>query len=200
MKFQSGRIYGPLLGVALVVGGGLALYAEHPQATALIRDYDRDADGKLDRDELHRALRSLFPTDPQFVRITRDQRKVPQSLETSIVAFQAADGDLQVDLIGAVHVADREYYQKLNEQFRKYDAVLYELVAPEGTRIPSGGSKSQHPVGRMQEGIKTLLELSFQLNHIDYTAPIWSTPTCRPMSSPRVWKIAARVSSNFYFG
>ncbi len=171
MRIQGGRLYGPLLGTALAVGIGLAVYAEPPEATALIREYDRDADGKLDRDELHGALQSLFPTEPQFVRITRDQRKVPQSLETSIVPFQATDGGLQVDLIGAVHVGDREYYQKLNQQFRQYDAVLYELVAPEGTRIPAGGSKSQHPVGRMQEGIKTLLELSFQLNHIDYTAP-----------------------------
>ena len=77
----------------------------------------------------------------------------------------------EVDLIGAVHVADRKYYEKLNEQFRLYDAVLYELVAAEGTRVPQKGQRSQHPVGRMQEAIKTLLELSFQLNHIDYSAP-----------------------------
>ena len=145
--------------------------AEPPAASALISQHDRDADGKLDQQELERALAALFPSSPQFVRVTRNERNVAQALETSVVTYRGRDGQLQVDLIGAIHVADRGYYEKLNEQFRQYDAVLYELVAPEGTRVPRGGQKSQHPVGRMQEAIKTLLDLSFQLNHIDYTAP-----------------------------
>ncbi len=159
------------LGLALITCHAFAVQAEPPDATALISQHDRDADGKLDRQELERALATLFPSSPQFIRVSRDEHNVPQALETSIVTFRGRDGRLQVDLIGAIHVADLGYYEKLNARFRQYDAVLYELVAPEGTRVPRGGQKSQHPVGRMQEAIKSLLDLSFQLNHIDYTAP-----------------------------
>ncbi len=47
---------------------------------------------------------------------------------------------MQVDLIGAVHIAHREYFQLLNKKFRNYDAVLYELVAdPEAhSRVEAG--------------------------------------------------------------
>jgi hypothetical protein len=77
-----------------------------------------------------------------------------------------------VDLIGAVHVGDVAYYRQLNEKFKKYDALLYELVAPEGTVVERGrGTSSAHPIGALQNGIKTLLELDHQLEEIDYTRP-----------------------------
>jgi hypothetical protein len=47
--------------------------------------------------------------------------------------------------------------------------VLYELVAPEGTRVAKGGGgRSNHPVAALQNGMKTILELEHQLEHIDY--------------------------------
>jgi hypothetical protein len=80
-------------------------------------------------------------------------------------------GALTVDLVSAVHVADGEYYDRLNELFATYDAVLYELVAPEGARIPKGGQPSRgfNPVSAMQNVMKNVLDLRFQLNAIDYT-------------------------------
>ena len=75
-------------------------------------------------------------------------------------------------LIGAVHIGDIAYYRQLNEHFKQYDALLYELVAPEGTVVERGrGTSNAHPVGAMQNGIKTLLELDHQLEEIDYTQP-----------------------------
>ena len=50
-----------------------------------------------------------------------------------------------VDLIGAVHVGEKSYYEALDKQFEDYDAVLYELVAPEGTRVPKGSKPGGHP-------------------------------------------------------
>ncbi len=142
-----------------------------PQPAELINRFDRDQDGKLDKQELGKALESLNgeATTSKFVRVTKNKRGEPLSLDTAVTGFTHSNGT-QVDLIGAVHVGDKQYYKKLNDLFAEYDVVLYELVAPEGTRVPRGGQQSQHPVGRMQEGIKTLLDLSFQLNHIDYTA------------------------------
>jgi hypothetical protein len=108
-----------------------------------------------------------------FVRVRRDERGVAQALEIAVVRFVRAEGNGEnyVDLVGAVHVADRGYYDQLNKDFESYDAVLYELVAPEGTRIPQGGpnEKDRHPVSQLQGGMKELLQLEHQLGVIDYT-------------------------------
>lgn len=113
----------------------------------------------------------------RFLRIRKDEKGRPVAMETSIVRYLAENEDgetITVDLIGAVHVGEKDYYKKLNQQFEKYDSLLYELVAPEGTVIPKGGrtnddSMSMNPIAGMQMGMKSVLELEFQLEHIDYT-------------------------------
>ena len=60
--------------------------------------------------------------------------KVPQSLDTSIIRFVPKDEKLakagvSVDLIGAIHIGDRRYFQQLNKEFKEYDALLFEMVA-----------------------------------------------------------------------
>ena len=115
------------------------------------------------------------PSSPKFMRIRRNERMEPVAFETPVIRFA---GDPQqrpgvvVDLIGAVHVGDKAYYDELNKLFTEYDAVLYELVAPEGTRIPKDGrpSGSGHPVGALQNGLKSLLDLDHQLDRVDYIA------------------------------
>jgi hypothetical protein len=107
----------------------------------------------------------------KYIRLVRDEKDRPLELQTAVVRFVADDEDrkgLLVDLIAAVHIGEKEYYERLNEQFSNYDALLYELVAPEGTRVPKGGAKSNHPVSRLQTGLKDLLDLDFQLDHVDY--------------------------------
>jgi hypothetical protein len=109
----------------------------------------------------------------EFVRLTRDQKKQPLALETAIISHVPQDcGQTAptVDLVSAVHVADRGYYEALNRLFAKYDAVLYELVAPEGTKIPKGGGPgSSHPVSVLQDAMTRMLDLEFQLRAVDYT-------------------------------
>lgn len=115
------------------------------------------------------------PAADQFMRVRKDDRGQPLSMDTAVVHYVLADGskpDVQVDLIGAIHVGDKAYYDQLNKLFESYDAVLYELVAPAGTRIPKDGRKnggSGHPIGVMQDGLKSLLDLDHQLDCIDYT-------------------------------
>jgi arsenate reductase-like glutaredoxin family protein len=76
-----------------------------------------------------------------------------------------------VDLVGAIHVGEQEYYEQLNRLFDDYDAVLFELVAPEGTKIPRGGRKSSggSAITYLQKMLKNTLDLEFQLEHVDYT-------------------------------
>ncbi len=117
-----------------------------------------------------KARQQQEKTASDYLRILRDKKDEPISLQTSVVPFRPRSADarqVQVDLIGAVHIADAAYFQRLNKLFTEYDAVLYELVAPENNNIPDNG-KSRHPVGQMQQGMKSMLDLSFQLEAIDY--------------------------------
>ena len=110
-----------------------------------------------------------------FMRIRKDHRGRDVALETSITRYELVTekGDrITVDLIGAVHIGEKEYFQKLNKRFENYEAMLYELVAPEGTVIPKGGGGGgipTNPIAAMQSGMKAVLGLEFQLEHIDYT-------------------------------
>jgi len=113
-----------------------------------------------------------------FMRIREDRKGRPVSLDTSVTRYEtrnSAGEKVKVDLIGAVHIGEKEYYEKLNERFEEYDALLYELVAPEGTVVPKGGRDKDaeggiiNPVAAMQKGMQTVTGLQFQLEHIDYT-------------------------------
>lgn len=107
----------------------------------------------------------------KFLRLTRDDSDEPVSLDTAIVRYVATDPaqkDLTVDLIGVIHIGEKDYYEQLNKILSEYDAVLYELVAPEGTRVVKGESRGAHPVAALQGGMKSMLELELQLDHIDY--------------------------------
>lgn len=109
---------------------------------------------------------------PQFIRLDRDDDGKARSLDTAIVRFAKADGSgdvPSVDLVGAVHVGEKAYYEALNKAFADYDVVLYELVAPPGTKIPKGSRTGNHPVGSIQNGMKDLLALEHQLELVDYT-------------------------------
>jgi hypothetical protein len=105
----------------------------------------------------------------RFIRLQRDEQGEVVALQTAVMRL-GRDADASVvDLIGAVHVGEKAYYESLNRRFREYDAVLYELVAPEDVR-PQPGRRSAHPVSLMQVGMKNLLGLHFQLDCVDYAA------------------------------
>ncbi len=104
----------------------------------------------------------------KFLRI-RSENDAPVALETAIVRYRprSGEGDLTVDLIAVVHIGDRSYYQKLNRHFEQYDALLYELVAPEGARPPKKG-RSDNPLGLLQKMTSLFLDLHLQVDQIDY--------------------------------
>jgi hypothetical protein len=111
--------------------------------------------------------------EPRFVRLVRDNAMTPIALETAIVRCESSDKEPDaptVDLVAAIHIADKSYYERLNREFKKYDAVLYELVAPEDARPLPTDKPSNHPISLLQNGLKDILALEFQLKHVDYTA------------------------------
>ncbi len=109
-----------------------------------------------------------------FVRLRRDEKKKPLAMETAIVHYVPADKSRKyptVDLVSAFHIGEKKYYEELNKDFEKYDVVLYELVAPLGTRVPKGGGNRDSMVSKVQKFMKNTLNLEFQLDQIDYTKP-----------------------------
>lgn len=109
----------------------------------------------------------------KFLRVVRDAQRQPTALETAVTRYAPSkepEGGVTVDLIGAVHVGEGHYYDQLNELFASYDVVLYELVAPEGTRVVPGESNARgNPVSFLQHMMKNVLKLEFQLDRIDYS-------------------------------
>ncbi len=88
--------------------------------------------------------------------------------ETAIARFEDAKGRV-VDLIGAVHIGERAYYEELNRRFRGYEVLLYELVSATG-RIPDPKLRSGNLLSMLQTFLGEVLDLSFQLDVIDYGA------------------------------
>lgn len=116
------------------------------------------------------ALATSAGADTEYLRFDRDESGRIVSLQVAIARFAAPDAPgVTVDLVGALHVGDVDYYAALNERFKSYDALLYELVAPRGTRIRPGAPRKGFLAGAqlaMTEG----LDLAYQLDEIDYLA------------------------------
>ncbi|HSJ02427.1 MAG TPA: hypothetical protein VK956_08245, partial [Verrucomicrobium sp.] len=64
-------------------------------------------------------------TQTDFVRFVEDDTGA--RLQTGIATYRNKEG-VTVDLVGAIHIADATYFEELNEAFKGYDAVLYEMV------------------------------------------------------------------------
>ncbi|MGC6442629.1 MAG: hypothetical protein ACON4H_08185 [Rubripirellula sp.] len=109
-----------------------------------------------------------------YVRVVTGEGK-PRAMQTAISIFRGTDGSpyqgCQVDLVGVVHIGEDDYYRVLNERLRGYESVLYELVAPDGTRIrPEDLEQRRSVLASMQTGMKDMLNLEYQLEKIDYLA------------------------------
>ena len=107
----------------------------------------------------------------RYMRVLFDDMQKPQAMETAIVRFKYTDpakADCYVDLVGAVHIGDKTYYDELNKEFDGYDALLYELVAPKGAKIVKGSKGTGSFVSELQLMMKRALALEFQLEQVDY--------------------------------
>ena len=114
-----------------------------------------------------------------FIRVkeTDDSAK----LQTAYFGYEK-DG-VKVDLIGAIHLADRKYYAFLNKRFADYEVLLFEMVGgenlgggiqPAAEEMPEAGDAGEDD---NLAGLRTLygsmekaLGLTGQAGVIDYTA------------------------------
>ncbi len=115
------------------------------------------------------AFPALAAAETEFARVDTEDDGSPRALQLGIVSYIASG--ITIDLVSAVHVGDPEYYAGLNDDFTDYDSLLFELVAPEDADFSrlAGGRKGL--LSTAQVGLTVLLDLSFQLDEIDYGAP-----------------------------
>lgn len=123
-----------------------------------------------------------------WLKLERNERGVPKRLATSIVRFEgefrAADGEtraVSVDLIGAIHLGEATYYERLNAEFKEYETVVFELVADEGFDVQdladAKEAKKAAPaspldaIPLLQESMADALGFVNQTDGIDYSAP-----------------------------
>lgn len=91
-------------------------------------------------------------------------------LETADMVF-VNDKGVIVRLVSAVHIGEKSYFKSIDESFKARDAVLYEMIKPRDTDPPGPGERSGSGVSDFQRMLKDSLNLSFQLDEIDYSRP-----------------------------
>lgn len=121
----------------------------------------------------------------------------PVSLDIAVIQYDgkylANDGssrDVQVDLVGAVHIADKSFYDEINALFKEYEVVVFELVMDpdvdfaEVIRLEKERKKEKRNlnplnfVSYFQEDAAKALGLSYQIDGIDYLAPNLTRGDC----------------------
>lgn len=156
-------LWGPLVGLGLVCAQDVAPVVPPVDAVAVAspKSVTDPAVGASESEDDFVRFRELGET-------TEGRRG---RLETALATYERDDG-ARVDLIGAVHVGDTNYYAQLQRRFATYDRLLYELIKPDDLVITPG---SEAPLARgggmlsaLQRGLKNLLDLDFQLDAIDY--------------------------------
>ncbi|KAI5074619.1 hypothetical protein GOP47_0010580 [Adiantum capillus-veneris] len=128
-----------------------------------------------------------------FIRF-RDNGDEGLNLQTATISYgkpfpsSLFQPNLQVDLVSAVHIADKDYFAALQEDLGAYDRVLYEMVAdkdPRQTnrnprtrwrpsrRLPGGRKRNFSFFGLIQRTMAFVLKLDFQLECLDYRKENW---------------------------
>jgi len=107
--------------------------------------------------------------ESEYLRFVPGNMEWEGELQTAIVSFEN-DAGVQLNLVAAVHLGEKEYYTELNDYFKTQDVVLYELVA-EPNQVPVRGSRepSTSLIGFIQQAMAGFLNIGFQLDEIDYT-------------------------------
>lgn len=121
------------------------------------------------------ALAPVSAEEPtNFIRLDEDDTH--SRLQTSITTYEK--DEQKVTLLGAIHIADADYFKALNQEFTKYPVLLFELIGGEDAAKSLDGKpkKEEKPDGGPTEGLRGLygsfastMQLAEQIEHIDYT-------------------------------
>lgn len=113
-----------------------------------------------------------------FIRVDEDDAAA--RLQTAVTRYEK-DG-ASVDLIGAVHIADKVYFETLTDRFKTYDSLLFEMIGGErlaevGKPAPAEPAPEKKKkeadlsgLHKVYDMVARFLNLTGQLDSIDYTA------------------------------
>ncbi len=110
----------------------------------------------------------------EFIRVDEDDSAA--RLQTAVTRYEK-DGR-SVELVGAVHIADKAYYQNLTTRFAGYDVLLFEMIggekfanheAPQADPGPAEKERDLSGLHKIYDMIATFLNLTGQSGNIDYT-------------------------------
>jgi len=136
-----------------------------------------------------------FNSLTNFVRLRNDGDD-GEELQTAVVTYRKQlrlpwsilQPQYQVDLVAAVHLADKEYFASFQKELASYDRVLYEMVSdkdPQQTngnpnlrwmppkRMPGVRGRRFGVIGIIQRLMAQILRLDFQLDCLDYRMANW---------------------------
>lgn len=154
------------------------------------------------------AEQSARKRGEQYLRLSSADNNPKQlvAMQTAIVRYQGKPDSKYagqvVDLVGVVHIGEADYYEDLDDRLSKYDVVLYELVAPDGTRFRPEELKNRRSIlSSMQSGMKEMLNLEYQLEKIDYMSENFRHADMSPDEFAKdmerrgdsIWKMVARM-------
>ncbi|MEO5917651.1 MAG: hypothetical protein ABIS50_25700 [Luteolibacter sp.] len=108
-----------------------------------------------------------------FIRVDEDDSAA--RLQTAVTRYEK-DGE-SVELLGAVHIADKAYYETLTTRFQGYDSLLFEMIGGEkytprkdGEEGPAKDEgKNLSGLHKIYDMVAGFLNLTGQAGSIDYT-------------------------------
>ncbi len=104
----------------------------------------------------------------EFLRFERHAPAKAQ-LQTSVRHYRHPSSGQVVSLVGAVHIADREYFRAIQEELDSHDLVLFEMVGDPGSRPDPEIQQRLSTISQLQMMMEELLEFTHQMKAIDYT-------------------------------
>lgn len=163
----------------VVLQGGTRLYGvvleDSPKQVRLLLDGgDTLTLGRADVKEVDQSATEAQPGE--FTRYLIPNERVAGGLDVAITYYVHPKGGPRIDLVGAVHIADRGYYREIQQVLEDAGTVLFEGVMPKGMtnaefdRGPPAG-KPKSAVRQLQEKMARWLGLAFQLEGVTYRRP-----------------------------
>jgi len=115
------------------------------------------------------AVSAQDEVETKFTRYTDGEGDAGSRLEVAYATYTSKKTDVKVILYGAVHIADKAYYEKVQSDLSSYDVVLFEGVKPSKDAKPD---EKMEMIGEMQTTMGKALGLTFQKDGIDYKGGI----------------------------
>ncbi len=100
--------------------------------------------------------------------------KLPAGLHVGVTTYVHPDGKARVDLIGAVHIAEKEFYRDVQRILEDATVVLYEGIKPKNAKMHEAlesAPTEMNPIRELQTKMAKWFGMAFQLEAINYNRP-----------------------------